>query len=78
MGVGNEVDLGRTDDGVSAAAICRELDRYRFVRNQRPSGDQAIKDAGASYRLPLIRKRAVDLAVEDAVAAIDETGGIAE
>jgi len=41
-------------------------------------GGEAIEEAGAPYRGPPLRERAVDLPVQDAVASIDESGRVAE
>lgn len=48
------------------------------MRDQLAGGLETVEDAGSLHGVPAVRECPIDLTVEDPVAAIDETRGVAE
>jgi hypothetical protein len=78
VGIRDESDGLGADDGVSHGGIGRLGHGGRLVGDEQAGVLELAQQAARDQRVPALPERAVDLAQERAVAAIDEAAGVAE
>jgi hypothetical protein len=78
VGVGDRRDRLRSDDCVGEVGVGGGLDGRRLVGDEETPRLELAEQAGCDEVVPTVGEGLVDLAVQDAVAAVDEARRVAE